>query len=632
MSISPNEKSSSNFNLFNLKKLDLLSDNNINFTSEVSKKTNLGGIFTILLLVAFVILNYKTTLNFFQRINSDISLKADTYDYFPKANMTTDFLPFAFHLKPSRSFQPVSITQIIYFRAFSLEFSVENGFNSVDLEVKLCKDIKIEYKSTLVSDWTDIYYCVDWKNFTFEGNRNDEANLNSIFSLTFLLCGEGGINPQTNEECASKEQSDRYDLNDVEIEFLLPNYNLDKNNKTNNGLEKILEPHSILLDWNFKKIYQIFFSTATIVTDDGIIFPDLYNKKTSYYVDSVLYDVLSRNYYGEFVTFYLSYSKNYKEYVRTFMKIDQLLGQFGGVFQIILTISSFIANYFSETYFYLSMINKVGKWQYLNYSQLRREGIKKKSIEKLKIKNINSINSGSPGEYNKNNANAKAEALSSSFNKNKDDVKDDLKIESILNKNLSKVEKNNNTDKKLVLKNNRLNLSQHYNRHELIDCKSKKSIDIDYENINLKKTFTNKEKETPKYHESCSINNPSPNENENSSSNISNHEYEECHFHSKVNLKIKNIINQIVRKEKAKESNLNDASTESNTICLIIYKILGCFGINQEVRLSNYKIAKKLVESSLDIKSYFKCCLTQEVIKNVLIENSQIMEFENCIS
>jgi hypothetical protein len=111
------------------------------------------------------------------------------------------------------------------------------------------------------------------------------------------------------------------------------------------------------LTHTIKKIQMLTVKETHITTDDGIIMQNL-KPSLAYQVDSFKTDVSDGIFYYQF---YLSGSNLTDNYFRSYVKVQNIIANIGGLFQFLLIVATYIFNYIAKRNLDFEIINSIYK-------------------------------------------------------------------------------------------------------------------------------------------------------------------------------------------------------------------------------------------------------------------------------
>jgi len=322
--------------LQNIKLLDIIGKE-IQFKIENSEtyKTALGGFLTILLGVISLIslwffgndIIYKTNPQF---LSKDLYL--DEYE-FHVLNNTNFFFAIRFtdydglFIEDPRFLVP----------KFKYEYYVLND-ETGELEPKVSDYYEITTKcsvehidnETLQSEILWTYWCVDLKNLTIGGDWS--ASILGSMSYIAEVCNEN-TEKEKNITCASAQEiTDTYnDLMYMDQKW--HNAIIDPSNFTH-PVKRTLNYKYQLIDGQFRKENKYFWVNSQIQTDEGIVFEELKNE-TLFQSDTITFDVgkISKTEHVA-IESNVGFLKLKKEYLRTYIKVQDVAATVGGFFSL----------------------------------------------------------------------------------------------------------------------------------------------------------------------------------------------------------------------------------------------------------------------------------------------------------
>ena len=307
------------------------------------KKTSwIGRSFTklfLLLYISFLIykiirLLKKTDIEFY-----------DTFTYSsepPKIKITKENFYGGFALEDPKTFD-VFIDESIYIPKAYFRKAEKIGdkyqWNTIDLELERCKIEKFGslFQERFKTKRLNNLYCFKNMDFILEGHFTYE--LYSFFYIQFFPC----VNSTEGKKCKPLEIIDYY-LKNTFVSFQWQDIKLTPKNYSYPIMARDADIYAIVGKKMFQEIHA-YFQIVNIETDlDFIGFDEFENIKTDTYLKFdeliIMNNIIENNIYktGEsFCDFSLKLSENIRVERRTYSKLITILGEVGGLMQVIFT-------------------------------------------------------------------------------------------------------------------------------------------------------------------------------------------------------------------------------------------------------------------------------------------------------
>ena len=323
----------------------------MNYKQKTSLKTHLGGLLTILMsgvglfLVYYfgkeIITKEKPMILFskIRRNNSKVFLKDFPLFYviaFPNGQLMNSTF-----VKSLLTFQ---VTQYV--------FDVNQTLFLQNITVVKCDAEKHfgKYKSIIdqyfSNETYENYLCPEFDNYT--KFKNDYVTINStLFRIQVLTCN----NKTANRVCASEEVQKTY-LSEFYVKTYFMNYFIDTSlaeNQETLFLDSYTQQNGLILS---KKIFFRFKSTE-IKIDNGWIMEET-TQRSLLQVDSIVPDT-NLNEVNSDIKFVMLFESPRlgDSYSISYIKIQYILGNLGGILNVLMVIGKIACSYVSETSFHL---------------------------------------------------------------------------------------------------------------------------------------------------------------------------------------------------------------------------------------------------------------------------------------
>ena len=460
-----------------------------------SKKTSwIGRFFTELYLLSyFSFLIYKIII----LIRKNDVTFYDTFTYSsepPKIKVTNENFYGGFALEDPVTYD-VFIDESIYIPKASFKRAEKKGdkfqWKIVDLELERCKIEKFgsSFQEKFKSKSLNNLYCFKNMDFILEGHFTYE--LYSFFYIQFFPC----VNSTKNQKCKPLEKIDYY-LKNTFVSFQWQDIKLTPKNYSYPIISRDADIYSTVGKKLFKEIHA-YFQIVNIETDlDFLGFDDFDHTKTETYLKFdeliAMSNIMENNIYetGEsFCDFTLKLSENIRVERRTYTKLITILGDVGGLMEVIFTLLSIISSLSVNILYEITLVNNI-----FDYN------IKKQLIilkEKKNQKGDTNLNNGIPRISSSKNLNRNLSSQNSMFgneeeNENKNNEEDSNQKKTKFNSNTENLLYINIEKDKSKLRadsNYALNLNNNFKILSL----SKRNTDkvCDQKELNIIKSNTN---------------------------------------------------------------------------------------------------------------------------------------------
>ena len=338
-------------------KLDLLARNPTLFSfGNERKKTLFGFIMTVFLFIILVIMTFYFLFDWLN--GNDFSLNFNLYTIQENTSIPFNLTKIAF------------TTNFKIGKEFNLSFYYKNEINEIfNINFSVCNPNQEEDKKVL--------YC-------FNDLNNNIFYLNNVFEGIIIFYSEIIVNV-TSDLNFEKETLNEFTLNPPRISFFFDNLSYQNYNRKY-PIQHIGIQFSSTFPLLYTTIYNYSLIFSNYKTDDGYIFTD----KKSY--DNVILNQkpfitsnLKENNSNFLGCMSLSLSPyNAEQYKRKFIKLHEILSQFGGIISLLNMIFDLIVEFFTRNFFYYNLVFKV-----LNVENHLNKNNDNHSINIFKKKDIN---------------------------------------------------------------------------------------------------------------------------------------------------------------------------------------------------------------------------------------------------
>ena len=282
---------------------------------------------------------------------------------------------------------PFNLTKM----AFTTNFKIEKEFNLTFYYKNEIEEITI-LNFTVCNPNQDenkkVLYC-------FNNLEQNMINFNNVFEGIIVFYSEIIVNVTSNLNF-NEEKMNEFILNPPTITFFFDNLSYQNFNRKN-PIQKIGIQFSATFPLLYTTIYNYSLIFSDYLTDDGYIFSDkkvyhnvILNQKP--FITSNLRQNNS-NYLG-----YMSLSLspyNAEKYIRKFVKLHEILSQFGGIISLLKIFFEEIVEICSKKFFCCNLILEV-----LNFEKYCYKEIKLKKNENIFRDNLNNNSSNNLNKVN----------------------------------------------------------------------------------------------------------------------------------------------------------------------------------------------------------------------------------------
>ena len=230
-----------------------------------------------------------------------------------------------------------------------------------ELELERCELEKFGsiYKEAFAKKGMQNFYCFKEMDFSLEGHFS--YDLYSFFFIQFFPC----VNTTEKQNCKPLEVIDYY-LKNTFIDFQLQDIELTPNNYTNPFRPRAVDIYTTVGKKLFKEIHS-YFQVVDIQTDlDWLGFDEITNIKSEIYLKYdemvIMSNIMENDIYetGEsFCDFTIKLSENVRTEKRTYIKLITILGDVGGLMEVIFTLFRIVSSFSVDILYDISLVNNL---------------------------------------------------------------------------------------------------------------------------------------------------------------------------------------------------------------------------------------------------------------------------------
>ena len=348
-----------------IKEYDLFGKDPDLYYKRKSKKTSwIGRFFTILFLLSYFSFFIYKIIELLRK--TDITFY-DTFVYKsepPKIKITNENFYGGFALEDPETYD-VFIDESIYIPKASFRKAERKGGNFqwdiVNLELEPCKIEKFGsfYQEKFKTKTLNNLYCFKNVDFILEGHFT--YDLYSFFYIQFFPC----VNSTENKKCKPLEEIDYY-LKNTFVSFQMQDIELTPNNYSHPIRPRGADIYASVGKKIFQEIHS-YFQIVNIETDlDLIGFDEFKNIKTDTYLKydemEIMSNIVENNIYetGEsFCDFTIKLSENIRVERRTYTKLITILGEVGGLMEVVFNLLKIISSLSVDILYEISLVNNI---------------------------------------------------------------------------------------------------------------------------------------------------------------------------------------------------------------------------------------------------------------------------------
>ena len=348
-----------------IKEFDLFGKEPDLYYKGKSKKTSwIGRFFTRLFLLSYFSFFIYKIIRLLRK--TDVTFY-DTFVYKsepPKVKLTNENFYGGFALENPETYD-VFIDERIYIPKASFRKAERKGgdfqWDIINLELEPCKIEKFgsSYQEKFKTKTLNNLYCFKNMDFLLEGHFS--YDLYSFFYIQFFPC----VNSTENSKCKPLEVIDYY-LKNTFISFQMQDIELNPRNYSYPIRARDVDIYATVGKKLFQEIHT-YFQIVNIETDlDFIGFDEFENIKTDTYLKYdemiIMSNIIENNIYetGEsFCDFTIKLSEDIRVERRTYTKLITILGDVGGLMEVVFTLLSKISSLSVDILYEISLVNNI---------------------------------------------------------------------------------------------------------------------------------------------------------------------------------------------------------------------------------------------------------------------------------
>ena len=361
------------------------------YKSRPKKTSWMGRILSFLfVLVYFAFFLYKL-IRMLKRV--DVTFY-DTFTYTdkpPAVSLTHNNFYIAFALEDPITYNPFVDESVYYPKAYFKRAEMKGDdfeWKIVELEVERCKLEKFGESYREVFKNVDLYnhYCFkDINNYILEGHFS--YLLYSFFYIEFYPC----VNTTDSKKCKEID----YYLKNTFISFEIENIELTPKNYENPTRPRNTDVYTTVGKKLFQEIH-VYFEVVNIETDlDWFGFDEFENIKSDIYLKYdemfIMGNLIEEDIYetgNKFCDVTFKLSENVRTQRRVYTKFVTILGDVGGLMEVIFTFFRLISSFSVDILYEISLVNRLFKFDLDKKNVILREN-DQNNFKQIKVFNIN---------------------------------------------------------------------------------------------------------------------------------------------------------------------------------------------------------------------------------------------------
>ena len=351
-----------------LKQVDMFGKEPEFYYKGKPKKTSwVGRIFSIFYFIIYLAFFLYKLFKMLRKIDV---IFYDTFIYSaepPSIKVTNENFYGGFALEDPDTYDAFIDEQIYIAKAFFKRAERQGdifNWQIIEIELEPCKLEKFGsfYQDIFKSKDLKNHYCFKEMDFVLEGHFS--YDMYSFFYIQFFPC----VNTSSKHDCKPLEVIDYY-LKNTFITFELQDIELTPNNYEVPFRTRDANIYTTVGKKLFKEIH-VFYQIVNIETDmDWIGFDELENIKSEIYLKYdemfIMSNIIENNIYenGEsFCDVTIKLSENIRTEKRTYTKLITILGDVGGLMEVIFTIFKIISSFSVDILYEISLVNNLFKF------------------------------------------------------------------------------------------------------------------------------------------------------------------------------------------------------------------------------------------------------------------------------
>ena len=364
------------------------------YKSRPKKTSWIGRILSFLfVLVYFAFFLYKL-IRMLKKV--DVTFY-DTFTYADKPSaipLTHNNFYIAFALEDPITYNPFVDESVYYPKAYFKRAEMKGDdfeWKIVELEVERCKLEKFGESYREVFKNVDLYnhYCFkDINNYILEGHFS--YLLYSFFYIEFYPC----VNTTESKKCKPLNEIDYY-LANTFISFEIENIELTPKNYENPTRPRNTDVYTTVGKKLFQEIH-VYFEVVNIETDlDWFGFDEFENIKSDIYLKYdemfIMGNLIEEDIYetgNKFCDVTFKLSENVRTQRRVYTKFVTILGDVGGLMEVIFTFFRLISSFSVDILYEISLVNRLFKFDLDKKNVILREN-DQNNFKQIKVFNIN---------------------------------------------------------------------------------------------------------------------------------------------------------------------------------------------------------------------------------------------------
>ena len=329
------------------------------------KKSNIGSIFTIIYFILYVSLfSYKLYRLVKKKGGtfSDSNINPEKYE---SIHLTNENFYFGFAIEDPLTYDTIFDDSIYYVKAYYKKAVREEDiweWTVKEIETERCQIEKFgsKYQKLFGKKSMNLHHCLKEMNFTMEGHFSYD-----VYSLLYLSIFPCKNTTENGNHCKPIEVIDHY-LKGTFVSIQMQDISLTPEDYNNPVKERDQDIYTTVGKKLFKELH-IFFKITNIETNMDVIgIDEIKNVKNEKFIKydtfSQMTKLLETDIYetGESfcdITIKLSDLVFYQK--RNYSKLLEILGELGGLMEVLMTVFKFFLSYYTDTLYEMALVNSL---------------------------------------------------------------------------------------------------------------------------------------------------------------------------------------------------------------------------------------------------------------------------------
>ena len=366
-----------------------------NFTilGKSTYTTKIGGILSLILILTSIGVSFMFGMDLINKSNPNVIFSRIIPENYTYINCTTINFPFYWRISDDDT-ASINFTGILYPNLILYVYKKNqttnkyDSFKNISMPVKFCTKALVGNDLIFEKLGLQNYYCIDWTDSgTPLGGHWDGADIVYYFEKVFYRCPNDDTN---SSKCTNVTFMKDWlgSSNKLFYEIYYPSVYFSPENYTHPlRIELINSIYQITT--NLYKKTRFFFSASEIQSDKGVIFPSVTTEK-KISMDSSQQDfefksdndLMDSHISSSILATTIYLMRTYNKYSLSYMKLQDLAAQVGGIMKILMVIFLIINFPFKEFQKDIDVLNNI-----FEFNQSQNE-INDNKLSKIELNNF----------------------------------------------------------------------------------------------------------------------------------------------------------------------------------------------------------------------------------------------------